>query len=228
MLGPLWITISTGAMVGMLSVLYGALFQQPLRVYAPFVGIGMVVWVYLSSLANDATTVFQSAEGIIKQVRMPLTVHVCRMVWRNLIVFFHNAIILLPILLIFGKGLSVDMLLVPFGILAIAVNGIWIGLVIGVLCARFRDIPQLVTSVVQIVFFVTPIMWLPEILAARGVPWVANMNPIYHFIEIVRAPLSGAGTPVMSWLAIVAVTVLGWMLALAVLSRFRHRVPYWL
>ena len=89
-------------------------------------------------------------------------------------------------------------------------------------------VSQLVTSLVQIVFFVTPIMWLPEILAARGVVWVANTNPIYHFIEIVRAPLSGAGTPVMSWLAVVAVTVLGWMLALAVLYRFRHRVPYWL
>ena len=118
------------------------------------------------------------------------------------------------------------------------VNAVMLGLstVVAVACGGSETPPASTASApaaapasaASRVFFVTPIMWLPEILAARGVVWVANTNPIYHFIEIVRAPLSGAGTPVMSWLAVVAVTVLGWMLALAVLYRFRHRVPYWL
>ena len=127
MLGPLWITISTGIMVGMLSLLYGALFQQPLQLYAPFVGIGMIVWLFIANVLNEATVVFQSSEAIIKQVRMPLTLHVCRMVWRNVIVLLHNCVIVFPILFLYGKGLSADLVLVPLAIATIAANDVWVG-----------------------------------------------------------------------------------------------------
>jgi len=81
---------------------------------------------------------------------------------------------------------------------------------------------------VQVVFFVTPIMWLPELLSARGLTWVVSLNPMHHFVEIVRAPVLGAPVPLLSWAVVAAVSVVGWLIALALLERFRHRVPYWL
>jgi len=227
-LGPLWLTISTAIMIGVLSFLYGALFRLPVDVYAPFVGVGIVVWNFISMLLHEACNVFISVEAIVKQVRVPLTLHVCRMVWRNFVVFLHNALVVIPIYLVFGKGLHWDLLLVAPALLAIALNGLWAGIALGILCTRFRDIPPIVVNLVQVVFFVTPIMWLPELLSARGLTWVVSLNPMHHFVEIVRAPVLGTPVPMLSWAVVTAVTVVGWLIALALLERYRHRVPYWL
>lgn len=227
-LGPFWLTISTGVLVGMLSFLYGALFRLPIEVYAPFVGVGIVVWTFIASLLNESCTAFISVDAVVKQVRAPLTLHVCRMVWRNGLIFMHNALILVPIYLIFGKGWHWNLLLLVPAVLAIALNGVWSGVVLGVLCTRFRDIPPIVANLVQVAFFVTPIMWLPELLEARGLRWIVDLNPVHHFIEIVRAPILGAPVPLASWAVVVVTTLAGASLSLAALQRYRHRVPYWL
>lgn len=224
-LGPFWLTISTGIMVGALGFVYSGLFKQPLEQYLPFIAVGLIIWTLISTLINESCTVFIVAEGMIKQIRLPLTVHVCRMVWRNIIIFAHNALILLIVYLYYGKAVHPDLLLLPFALVLIALNGIWIGLVLGVFCTRFRDIAQIVGSVIQLTFFITPIFWRPEVLGDRA--WLANFNPVFHFIELMRAPILGAPVPVMSWLVAICVTALGIFLALAVLARYRHRVAYW-
>jgi ABC-type polysaccharide/polyol phosphate export permease len=227
-LGPLWLTISTAVLVAMLSFLYGALFNLPIQLYAPFVGTGIVVWGLIASLLNEACIAFIAVDAIVKQVRAPLTLHVCRMVWRNALIFLHNGLILVPLYLVFGKGWHWDFLLLVPAVVALAINGVWAGIVLGVLGARFRDIPPTIANLVQVAFFVTPIMWLPDLLEARGLMWVVDVNPIHHFIEIVRAPILGAPVPTASWEVVVIVTLAGAILSLAVLERYRHRVPYWL
>jgi lipopolysaccharide transport system permease protein len=227
-LGPFWLTISTAILVGMLSVLYGALFKLPTEIYAPFVGVGVVVWTFISTLLNEACTAFISVEAIVKQVRAPLTLHVCRMVWRNLIIFLHNSLILVPICTVYGGGWQASLLLAPLAVLLIALNGVWIGICLGIVCARFRDIPPIVANLVQVAFFITPIMWLPALVQARGLGWVVDLNPLHHFIETVRAPLLGAPTPLASWLVVCVMTLAGALLSAVALYRYRHRLPYWL
>lgn len=225
-LGPFWLTISTAIMVGALGFVYSGLFKQPLSEYLPYVGVGMIVWALISSVANESCNVFPAAEGMIKQIRLPLTVHVCRMVWRNIVIFLHNAIILVVIYLMFGKGFHADLLTLPLAVLVLAVNGVWVGLLLGIFCTRFRDIAQIVANMIQLLFFVTPIMWSPTILGDRG--WIATYNPAYHYIELLRAPILGHAFPVMSWGVVLIITVTGLAVALAALARYRHRVAYWL
>lgn len=225
-LGPFWLTISTAIMVGALSIVYSGLFKQSLSDYLPFIGTGLIIWTLISSIFNESCHVFTSAEGMIKQLRLPLTLHVCRMVWRNVIIFGHNAAILLLIYMFFGKGWHADLLTLPLALLMLAINGVTVGLILGVFCTRFRDIVQIVANMIQLLFFVTPIMWNPDALADRG--WIAHFNPAYHFIELMRAPILGAAFPVVSWQVAASITALGLIVALLVLTRFRHRVAYWL
>lgn len=227
-LGPFWLTFSTAIMVGMLSFLYGNLFGLSLSVYAPFLTLGTIVWVLIAAVVNESCTVFVLSGAVIKQIRQPLTLHVCRMVWRNVIIFFHNAVILIPVMYIFGSKPHIDVIWLPVGLFLIAANGIWVGVFLGALCARFRDIPPIVSSLVQVVYFVTPIMWLPEILKARGVTWLVDVNPAYHFIEIIRAPLLGNAITATSWYWVLGTTLFGFSLALLFLGYFRSRVAYWL
>lgn len=225
-LGPFWLTISTAIMVAALGFLYAGIFNQNVADYIPFVGVGLIVWSLISSIFNESPTVFVAAEGMIKQIRLPLTVHVCRMVWRNIIIFAHNCIILLVIFFYFGKGWHVDLLTLPLALLVIAVNGVSVGIVLGIFCTRYRDIAQIVANIVQLTFFITPIMWDPKVLADRK--WIADFNPIFHFIELMRAPILGNAFPSTSWMAVIFITLAMIILALLSLMRFRHRIAYWL
>lgn len=229
-LGPFWLTLSTAIMVSMMSVLYGRLFKMPMDIYAPFLASGTIIWTLIATLINEGCLTFMAADSMIKQVRMPLTLHACRMVWRNLIVFCHNAVILVPVYLIFGKSAQPLGLLTTIAALGmIAINGLWVGMVLGMLCARFRDIGPIVTNLVQVAFFITPIMWLPSILEGRGMAWwLLVFNPFYHIVEIARAPILGDPLPATSWKIVILFTACGVLTGMAMLGRFRNRIAYWL
>ena len=84
----------------------------------------------------------------------------------------------------------------------------------------------IVSNFIQIAFFFTPVMWSPDILKQRA--WVAEYNPLYHLIEVVRAPVLGDPTHINSWIWSIGLAVFGFALAQWMMFRFRNRVAYWL
>ena len=225
LLGPFWLTISTGVLLAAMGPLYGKLFGHGIADYFPHLAIGFIVWQLIAGLINDGCNAFIVAEGLIKQTRIPLTVHVLRVVFRNLIIFVHNLVIVAIVMAVFPSHFSWDMLSAPVGVFAVAVNGIWVGLLAGLLCARFRDVPLIVQSLVQVSLFLSPVLWKAGSLGRFD--WVAVWNPFYHFLEIIRAPLLGQPVPLQSWLAVLGITVAGFTIALAFFVRFRARIAYW-
>jgi len=224
-IGPFWLTISYGAMIFAMGPLYGRLLQQDISAYFPYLAVSFVVWTLLSGIIIDSCNAFIGAEGYIKEVKLPLTVHVLRVVWKNVLICAHNFLIVVVVMFFYPPTINWSMLLIPVGVLVIAINGVWVGLLFGVFCARFRDVPQVVTSVVQIAFFVTPVMWRSNMLGRKE--WMADLNPLTHFLQVVRAPLLSAEIPLTSWCVVVIIALVGFPLTLAVFSRFRSRVPYW-
>ena len=229
-LGPFWITLSTGVTVLIMSLLYGRLFHMPMDVFAPFLSAGMIIWAFMLTLVNEGCSSFMAADGMIKQVRLPLSLHVMRVIWRNFIIFLHNIVILVPVWFVFGKTVSVFNLLVAIlGLLLIAVNALWSGMLLGALCARYRDIPPIVGTFMQAAFFITPIMWLPSILQSRGIAnWLVVFNPFYHLVQVIRAPLLGEAFPVASFASVTVISVVGMTVAIAFLGLYKKSIPYWL
>ncbi|MGH8643016.1 MAG: ABC transporter permease [Gammaproteobacteria bacterium] len=224
-LGPFWLTISNAALIGGMGPLYGRLLGQDINTYFAYLAVGFVIWMLIAGIINDSCNAFISAEGYIKEVRLPFTVHVLRVVWKNVLILAHNFVIVIVMVIIYARGIDWHLLLAPFGVCLIAVNGIWLGLLFGLLCARFRDIPQLVSSLLQIVFFLTPIMWRGEMLGRHQ--WVVQVNPIYHFLEITRAPLLAGAFPTTSWIVVGGITFAGFILTLLIFARYRARIAYW-
>jgi ABC-type polysaccharide/polyol phosphate export permease len=225
LLGPLWLTLSTGIMVAIMGPLYGKLFNQDIASYFANLAVGFVLWQMVSGLVIDSCAAFVSAEGYIKQVKLPLSIHVLRVVWKNLIIFFHNMLVVVAVLAYVRPPLTPGLLLFPVALAFFALNGFLFGTIIGIVSARFRDIPMIVANIVQAAFFLTPIIWQPAMLGRHQ--WAVNLNPFYHFIEIMRAPLLGAPPNPWSWPAVAAITLLGCLLTLATLSRYRARIAYW-
>lgn len=227
-IGAFWITISLAVMIGTLSLLFGTLFQTPLQDFLPFVAVGLILWNFMLSMINEGCKAFIDASGIILQVRLPLFTHIIRLVWRNLIVMAHNMIIIPFVFLSLMLTPNANWLLVLPGFALVLVNMIWASLVLAVLSARFRDIPQAVQGVMQIVFFMTPIMWMPKSISAHAPLAILEYNPFYHLMAIVRAPLLGHAPDLSNWMVCLALAVFGWPAALLFFGRFRRRIPYWL
>jgi ABC-type polysaccharide/polyol phosphate export permease len=225
LLGPFWLTISIGVLIAGMGPLYSRLFGQATSAYFPHLAVSFIVWMLLASLINEGCTCFTGAEGLIKEARMPLTVHVLRVVWKNVIVFFHHSLIFLIVFVVYPPPLNWSLVLVPFAILAIAINAIWAGLFLGMLCARFRDIPLIIQSIVQVMFFLTPVLWRPESLGRHA--WAAQWNPLNHLLEIVRAPLVDGRVPLLSWGAVLVMTVAGFAMVVPLFARLRPRIAYW-
>jgi lipopolysaccharide transport system permease protein len=226
--GPFWITMSIVIFIAGLGAVNSTLFHMPIQEYLPFLATGLIVWTLISSLITDGCSTFIAAEGAIKQIPMPISVHVYRMVWRNVIIFLHNFIIYIII-----ESLPFDinpgftsMMALP-GLAAVILNGVAFGIILGLLSARFRDIPPIITNLIQLIFLTTPVLWRADTLPA-GREWLAAFNPFFYLVEGVREPLLGHMPSSGAWIVTALFTAANLGVACMMYARFRARVAYWL
>lgn len=224
-LGPFWMTASTAIMVTGIGLLYSTLFKLPIAEYLPWLAVSLLVWNTLSQTVSDACNSFIGAEGIIRQMPLPYTVYVLRFVLRNAIIAAHSLPLIAVVLVIFGAIPGVEAVQAILGLALLAVNACALGLFLGMICARFRDFAQMITNVMQLAFFLSPVLWKPSLLgeSARWLP----LNPFYVLIETVRGPLVEGGSTMVVWVAAFAYTALTCFIALAFFVRFRGRIAFW-
>lgn len=228
-IGPLWITISMGMTVTALGILYSQLFDQNLAEHLPYLAVGFIVWGFVSGCLNDGTEVFIQNEGLMKHLPAPLSVHILRLVWRQTLLFAHNLVIYFIVLAIFWMPITWTALMAIPALLLIMASGAWVALLFGIVSTRFRDIPPVVGSLMQLIFFMTPIVWNADILEEKGGNMsIAKLNPLFHYIEIIRDPLLGENLVMTNWIVVGCITLAGWALALFVLRNYRARVTYWI
>jgi ABC-type polysaccharide/polyol phosphate export permease len=227
-LGPLWLTISMGVMIGTIGAVFGSIFRTPLAEFFPFLSIGIILWGFISTTVTEGCMGFIAAEGIIKQLPIPLFVHILRMLWRNVLIFFHNLIIFPLVLLAMRLPLHWTMLVSLVGFALLILNLSWISLLFGLICARYRDLAQIVTSALQVVFYLTPIVWMPKTLPQRAGVYLLNFNPVFHLIEVVRAPLLGTLPTATNWIFATGMALIGWCATLLMYGHYKRRIAYWL
>lgn len=231
-LGPFWITIATGVMALALGLLYSMLFQLPLADFLPHVTVGLIMWNFISGAIKEGSTIFIDNEGLIKQLPAPLSVHVYRLVWRQTLFLGHNLIIWLLLIIIFPRSLGWEFFLVIPGMLLLIVNGVWVAMFFGMVATRFRDVAPLLEALTQLLFYVTPIVWTTKTLTDQGGAVadrarIAELNPLYHYLEIVRAPLIGEPVAAYHWWIVLAFTAGGLLIAMVAMRQWRFRVSYW-
>lgn len=225
LLGPFWLTASMGVFVGALGLISTTLFKQDVHLTLPYIATGVIFWGFLTSAITEGANCFISREGYIRNVPLPVSVHLYQMLMRNLIVWLFNMAIYLVVLAVFGVNPGWGALLFLVGGPLFLINAAWMALVAGILSTRFRDIPQVIASLLQVVFFLTPIFWSTATLPDR--PAFIAWNPFYHLLAIVRDPLIGEVPPAESWFAATALALAGCLVAVRLYRRAQPRIAYW-
>lgn len=224
-LGPFWMTISTAVFILAMGSLYSFLFHMSVRDLMPYVAAGYTVWTMISAILSESCTLFVANGNIIRQINTPYFTFVLQLVWKNLLAFLHQLPILVLVLLWFRIWPGWPGLLAVLGLLLLLVNALWVALVVGIFAARFRDVTPLVTTFLQVILFVTPIMWTPALLAKYQ--WIVSANIFYHFVEIIRAPLLGQVPAALSYGMVGTTTLIGTAFGLWLFKRVRYRIVYW-
>ena len=160
LIGPFWLTLTTGVMIGSMGWIYAQIFHLVLRQYLPYLAISLILWqAGLSALMQESCTTFTNAAQTIRSVNLPYSVQAFRTLVRCGVVFGYN--IIAPVLLL----VSMDAWPGMSGLLALPALALWVldgfalCLLLGSLCARYRDIPPIISSIMQIIFYITPIIW---------------------------------------------------------------------
>ncbi len=226
MLGPFWLTLSTAIMVAALGLLYSRLFNMELHDYLPFLALSLVLWNVLSAVISDACTCYVAAEGMIRSMRMPHAIQAMRVVVRNLIVLAHNVVVIIIVYAWFNDWPGWAAAAAIPALLVWIVDGLAICLILGPVGARFRDIPPIVASVIQIAFFISPILWKPELLHGPALQFLW-LNPFYTLLEIVRGPLMGQAPALRVWASALGYSALLCAAAWFLFARTRGRLAFW-
>jgi len=225
LLGPFWITLSMAIFILLVGGVFSQLSSSSMREFMPYIATGYATWLLLSSFVTDGCTVFIASLRFLRQMRLPKTTFVLASVWRNLLVFAHNLPVVLVILALAGvRPTPWTLMLIP-AFLATAAAGLILVLVLGMIAARFRDLIPIVTSLLQLLFFLTPVLYQPARLGQAG--RLLAFNPATHFIEIMRSAFLGEAPPATSWLAVLGMLVAGAIGGFLLFARFRARITYW-
>ncbi|MDR0457486.1 MAG: ABC transporter permease [Burkholderiaceae bacterium] len=226
MLGPLWLTLSMGAMIAGMGPLYSALFNIDLHKFFPYMALGIIFWYLFFNTVSDSCNSFIASANYLKQGYFPISLFVWRTLARNLIQFAHQIVLYIPIALWTGISLSWSVWLIVPAFLLMLLNAHAIGMALGLVCTRFRDVAQIVLSVMQMMMFLTPVFWSAENLPQRGqfILW----NPFAQMLDLLRSPLLGNLAQAHSWYGVLAWTAGTLIAACALFAKYYRRVVYWL
>lgn len=216
--GAMWSVIQPLGLTLLLAIVFGKIFKTPVTEYAPYILSGMVVWEFLTSTAIGGSLAFVQADAYIKQCNHPLAIYTLRTALGNLLVLLLASTSLIAWVLValpqnLGWSWLAALAIYPLGILIA-----WpIATILAYIGARFRDVPHALGLAFQALWFISPIYFEAKVFQNSDLHALIDYNPIYHFLEIVRAPLLSGKWPSMENYAyalgtIFFFTLLAWLI----------------
>ena len=228
MIGPFWSSITLAIYTISVGIVGAGLWNQNINEYLPYLISGMIVWTLVSTIIIEACTLFIAGHSLFRNVRFEYSILAYALVWRNFIIFLHNLVVYALVVVVLHPGLLGPMLLVAIpGLFLVLLNGIWIALLAGLFCLRFRDVQPVIQTAIQIWMLITPIFWIPDRLGGVSFRVFVQFNPVYRLIDVVRAPLLGSVPTLSTYEAVLAITVVGWCMTYVMFKSFRRRIAYW-
>lgn len=225
-LGPFWVTMSMAVFVTSIGLVFSRLFSLPLQDFLPYLAAGYLGWFFISAMISESCSTLIEASVFLREISIPITTFVARLIWRNCLIFCHNLFVVILAILCFNPKINLYTLYIVPGMLLLILNFTWFTTLMALVGARFRDVQPIVQSAVQVLFFVTPIAWKPELLGEHSL--IIKLNVLNDFVNLIRAPLLAQETNLRNWIVGLSFLVLGWLLTFFIYSSCRKKIIFWL
>jgi len=226
-LGPLWIAANTGILVVAFSVVYSHILKVELDQHIVYVASGLILWYFYSSILLKSCTVFLANRQLILQLPLPVSLHIFKLVFQELLTFAYNLLVVVLVCLIFMQSIDVKgFVLAVLAFLFISINAYFAAFVLAIIATRYRDVTSTVQALITPMMFLTPIIWSEDSLSER--PAFISYNPFFHLIEIWRSPILGTPVPYESWVFVTLLTVFVLVVCGVLFARYNKRIAFWL
>lgn len=225
MIGPFWITLSMFGVVLGMTLVFTGIFGSPTEDYLPYISLSLPTWLLLSQVMNEGSAALFQHGGVNKNIALPFSIHILKIILTNVIIYAHNLVPFVVVLIAVGHIPGPEAFVAVGGFALTILNLGWMALLVGLIGARFRDVPLVVATAMQVLMFMTPVFWRPEQLTSRH--YVLHGNPFYYLIDAIRGPLLGH-VQAETYIVLAIMAPLGWLVTLFVFSRVYRHVSYWL
>lgn len=227
-LGPFWLTMSRGILIAAIGLIFGPIFGRPQTEFLPFLASSLIVWSFITTCLGDGCSAFVSAESLIKQLPLPLFTHILRAWFRNVMILGHDLLII-PIVFAWYRFVPSRVIILALpGFAILGVTLVSSSLILGIICSRYRDAPQIVQSLLRVSFYLTPVMWMPDQMGTGRRAYILLFNPFFHLLQVVRGPLLGTTPTPVNWIVAFLLAVALSIVALLLFHRKRTRIVFWL
>ena len=227
-IGPAWIFVNLAVMVLSIGFIYANLLGQPAREFIPYLTIGMILWTYLTNSIVDGGNAFIHAEGYIKQISLPIYVYIFRAFVSITVTMLITMCAFVIVAVVYQVPVRFATLLAIPGLLMVMITTLLLIAIFAHLNARFRDVAHMATVGMQVLFYVTPVIFPAALLRhRRDLSLVIELNPMYHLLEVVRQPLlNGVAAGWHSYAAVALVIAVLAAGTAAVMAAFQRRIVF--
>lgn len=216
LLGMGWMLVGPLLNTAVLSVAFNALFRNSIVHYPVYVMVGLIVWNFFAQTTTLGVDAAISGSGLLQRVYLPRSMFVIATLGGAVINMGIALIALLVVLLANSVPLYATWLMLPLAIAVLALFTLGIALLVATLAVFVGDVPHMYQLLVQALFFLTPIVYPPEIVPA-GLRWLVRLNPMSIMIDLFRSLLHRGQVPDLSqWLSATGIALvvlcIGWAL----------------
>ena len=221
-----WIPLSLLIFLLVKILVFGFFAPVSLSYFAVWVGVGFWVWRYISNTIMEGANLFVKSRSWILGTNLPLSLFVFQSLTRTIIHFAFGFIAVLFVFVWAQVRIQFEWFYSLLGLFGLLLNLAWMQILLALICSRFRDFIHLTATIMQVMFFLTPILFVPEQLGSYA--YLLNFNPFTHYIAIIRDPIVTGTFPLLSWAVVIGVGLIGWVTSLIALTKLREKVAFYL
>lgn len=224
--GPLWLVLSTAIGVTGLGYVWATLLNIQTDQFVPLLTIGLVIWQLVSACISESSDVFYKHAKVIRNLKVPLLLFPLQLLFKHVLYFGHNLIVVFAVFLIFQLPMNWAQLLAIPGLLIVLANMLWVITFIGIIASRFRDVQSFIASVMPLLFFLSPVLYKPNNLGLKSqLLW---LNPLTYLITLIRDPLQGHVPAPFVYSVSLAMLFIGTALTWWLMKRKHGRIAFWM
>ena len=221
-----WLGVSFAVFMTVKIFIFGGFMSSDMGYYAGHLTIGYLIYRLISNAVTGSCAVFVGAQTWIKSEPLPLSVHVYKMMMNNFIIFAITAVPALAICAYVGAYNIMALVWLLPSLALYAFTTVCIGLLLGVISARYRDIMHFSQTAMQVAYFLSPILWIPPETGPRAM--AAFLNPITHYVALLRQPMLEGTIPLLSWVISLSCSLVIALLAILFFATSRRKLILWL
>ncbi len=225
-LGQLWLSLSTAITVLAFGLVWSILWNQPIKVFLPYIAITHIVWGLITASLQDATTALSANGALFGNQETSFATVIYSLVYRQLIILAHNFIVIIAVWIYFKPPINSGLICFIPGLLLTILTCVFSAYLIALIATRFRDVVQLIANLLQITYLVTPVMWMPEFMP-KNYSWLLTFNPFAVFLSLTRDPLLGRTVPESYWVISIGITLFLAIITPYLVGRFSKRIVFW-